>query len=45
MSSQSQFRRTLIAMAAALITSTVAVSAAVGPAAAHANPVKVSNHA
>jgi hypothetical protein len=45
MSSQSQFSRTLIAMAAALLMSTVAVSAAVGPAAAHANPVKVSVNA
>jgi hypothetical protein len=32
MSSQSQFTRTLVAMAAALVMSTVAVSAAVGPA-------------
>ncbi|MFL6755594.1 MAG: hypothetical protein ACJ8EH_04760 [Sphingomicrobium sp.] len=45
MSSQSQFRRTLIAMAAALVMSTVAVGAAVGPAAANANSVKVTTNA
>jgi hypothetical protein len=32
MSAQSTFKRTLVAIAAALLTSTVAVSAAVGPA-------------
>ena len=32
MSSQSQFTRTLVAIAAALVMSTVAVGAAVGPA-------------
>ena len=45
MSSQSQFTRTLVAMAAALVMSTVAVSAAVGPAQANANPVKVTLNA
>jgi len=41
MSSQSQFTRTLIAIVGALAMSTVAVGAAVGPASANANPVKV----
>jgi hypothetical protein len=41
MSSQSQFTRTLVAVAAALVMSTVAVGAAVGPAAANANPFEV----
>ena len=45
MSSQSHFTRTLVAMAAALLTSTIAVSAAVGPAQANANPVEVSVNA
>ena len=45
MSSQSQFTRTLVAMAAALFMSTLAVGAAVGPASANANPVKVSINA
>ena len=45
MSSQSQFTRTLVAIAAALLTSTVAVSAAVTPVQAHANSVKVSLNA
>jgi hypothetical protein len=45
MSSQSNFTRTLIAMAAALVMSTVAIGAAVGPAQANANPVKVSINA
>jgi hypothetical protein len=45
MSSQSQLTRTLVAMAAALIMSTVAVGAAVGPASANAAPVKVSINA
>ena len=45
MSSQSQFTRTLIAMAAALVMSTVTVGAAIGPASANANPVKVSINA
>ena len=45
MSSQSHFSRTLIAMAAALVMSTVAIGAAVGPAQANANPVKVSINA
>ena len=42
MSSQSQFARTLIAMAAALVMSTIAVGAAVGPASAYASPVSHS---
>ena len=37
MSSQSSFTRTLVAIAAALIMSTVAIGAAVGPAQANAN--------
>nr|NUR37487.1 hypothetical protein [Sphingomonas sp.] len=41
MSSQSQFTRTLVAIAAALVMSTVAVGAAVGPASANANPLEV----
>jgi len=45
MHSQSQFTRTLVAIAAALVMSTVAVGAAVGPASANANPVKVSINA
>jgi hypothetical protein len=45
MSSQSQFTRTLVAIVAALVMSTVAVGAAVGPASANANPVKVSINA
>ena len=45
MSSQSQFTRTLIAIAAALVMSTVAVGAAVGPAANAASPAKVSINA
>jgi hypothetical protein len=45
MSSQSQFTRTLVALAAALVMSTVAVSAAVGPAQATAAPAKVSINA
>ena len=39
---QSQFARTVIAIAAALVMSTVTVGAAVGPAQATAHPVKVS---
>ena len=42
MSSQSHLTRTLVAMAGALVMSIVAVGAAVGPASANANPVKVS---
>jgi hypothetical protein len=45
MSSQSHFTRNLVAIAAALLMSTVAVGAAVGPASANANPVKVSVNA
>ena len=42
---QSQFARTVIAIAAALVMSTVTVGAAVGPAQANANPVKVAINA
>jgi hypothetical protein len=42
MSSQSQFTRTLIAIAGALAMSTVAVGAAVGPAQALAGPVQAA---
>ena len=43
MSSQSQFARTLIAIAASLVMSTVAIGAAVGPAqAVSAHPVSNS---
>jgi hypothetical protein len=45
MSSQSQFTKTLVAMAAALVMSTVAVGAAIGPASANANPAKVTINA
>jgi hypothetical protein len=45
MSSQSQFTRTLVAIAAALVMSTVAVGAAVGPASASASPLQVSVNA
>jgi len=45
MSSKSQFTRTLVAIAAALAMSTVAVGAAVGPAQANASPVQVSLNA
>jgi len=45
MSSQSPFARTLIALAAALAMSTVAVGAAVGPAQANASPIQVSLNA
>ena len=45
MSSKSQFTRTLVAIAAALAMSTVAVGAAVGPAQALANPIQVSLNA
>jgi hypothetical protein len=45
MSSQSQFTRTLVAIAAALIMSTVAVGAAVGPVQAQAAPVQVTTNA
>jgi hypothetical protein len=45
MSSQSPFARTLIALAAALAMSTIAVGAAVGPAQASANPVQVTLNA
>ena len=45
MSGQSNFTRTLIAVAAALLMSSVAVGAAVGPAQAVASPVAVSANA
>jgi hypothetical protein len=45
MSPQSQFARTLIAIVAALAMSSLTVGAAVGPASANANPVKVSINA
>ena len=45
MSSQSQFTRTLVAFAAALAMSTVAVGAAVGPVQASTSPVKVTLNA
>ena len=45
MSSHSPFTRTLVAIGAALLMSTVAVGAAVGPAQANANPVKASINA
>ena len=45
MSSQSSLTRTLVAIAAALFMSTVAVGAAVGPASAIANPSEVSLNA
>jgi hypothetical protein len=46
MSSQSQFTRTLVAIAAALFMSTIAVGAAVGPAqAGGVNPLSVQSYA
>lgn len=42
MSGQSQFARTLVAIAAALVMSTVTVGAAVGPAQAVAAPIQVA---
>jgi hypothetical protein len=45
MSGESKITRTLIAVVAALVTSTVAVGAAVGPAQALANPIQVSSNA
>ncbi|HVH37526.1 MAG TPA: hypothetical protein VM757_02925 [Sphingomicrobium sp.] len=45
MSNQSKLTRTLVAAAAAVVMSTVAVGAAVGPAQAVAAPVKVSINA
>jgi hypothetical protein len=45
MSVQSPITRTLVAIAAALAMSTVAVSAAVGPAQAVASPAKVTINA
>lgn len=43
--SQSSFSRTLVAVAAAIAMSTVAVGAAVGPAPAVANPFQVGINA
>lgn len=45
MSGQSQFKRTLVAIAAALVMSTVTVGAAVGPAQAVASPAPVAINA
>ena len=45
MSSHSQISRTLVAIVGALAMSTVAIGAAVGPAQANANPVKVTVNA
>jgi hypothetical protein len=45
MSGQSTFTRTLVAIAAAVLMSSVTVGAAVGPGQAFANPVAVSTHA
>jgi hypothetical protein len=45
MSSQSSVTRTLFAIVAAIVMSTVAVGAAVGPAQALANPSKVTFNA
>ena len=45
MSSNSPFTRTLVAVAAALFMSTIAVGAAVGPAQANASAVQVSLNA
>ena len=45
MSSQSPIRSTLVALAAALALSTVAIGAAVGPAQADANPLQVRVYA
>jgi hypothetical protein len=42
MSAHSQFTRTLVAITAALVMSTVAVGAAVGPASASAHPISTS---
>jgi hypothetical protein len=43
--SKSPFTRTLVAIAGALAMSSIAVGAAVGPAQANANPVKVTINA
>ena len=45
MSNQSQFKQTLVAAFAAVLMSTVAVGAAVGPAQAVASPVGHTLHA
>ena len=43
--SQSSFSRTLVAIAAALAMSTVAIGAAVGPVQASANPFQAATYA
>jgi hypothetical protein len=45
MSSHSQFTRTLVAIAAALVMSTVAVTAAISPLQANSSTVKASINA
>ncbi len=45
MSTQSKFKQTLVAAFAAVLMSSVAVGAAVGPAQAIANPVGATLHA
>jgi heme/copper-type cytochrome/quinol oxidase subunit 3 len=45
MSGQSKFTRTLVAITAALVMSSVTVGAAVGPAQAGATPIAVSANA
>ncbi len=45
MSGQSKFTQTLVAAVAALLMSSVAIGAAVGPAHAVANPAGVTLHA
>jgi len=45
MTSQSPIRRTLVALAAALALSTVAIGAAVGPAEAGTSPLQVQTYA
>jgi hypothetical protein len=42
---RSSFKRTLVALTAALTMSTVAITAAVGPAHAAGNPVQVARNA
>ena len=42
---KSKLSRTLVAIAASLVASTVTVGAAVGPASANANPIEVSLNA
>ena len=45
MSNQSQFKQTVVALFAAVLMSSVAVGAAVGPAQAVASPVGATFHA